>query len=265
QAYIADIEARETPGTPAILQTMRAALAMELKEKLGVDRIERREEELAARAYERLSAHPGIALMGDVGPEHRLPIFSFNIRIGSSWLHPRFVTTLLNDLFGIQSRAGCSCAAPYGHRILHIDRQRSSELRKSIMDGNIGLKPGWTRVNFHFLHTDDEVDFLCDAILFVADNGTKFLPLYEFDIRTGAWRCRGFEENVERCDLDTETRPAASATLPAGAALFRAYLEEALRRAGELGERFSPSELKHTEENLIPFLYVQEAQHGVHQ
>ena len=114
------------------------------------------------------------------------------MRVGSSWLHPRFVTTLLNDLFGIQSRAGCSCAAPYGHRILHIDERKSRELRRSIADGNVGLKPGWARVNFHFLHTDLEVQFICQCIRFVAEHGKSFLPLYSFDIRSGAWRHRDF-------------------------------------------------------------------------
>ena len=176
QAYSTDIEVREKPGTPGILQTLRAALAMELKEILGPERIADHEAELARRAHAVLQGHPGIDLMGGVGPENRLPIFSFNIRVGSSWLHPRYVTTLLNDLFGIQSRAGCSCAAPYGHRILHIDERKSRELRRSIMCGNVGLKPGWTRVNFHFLHTDDEVDFICRSILFVADHGRNSAP-----------------------------------------------------------------------------------------
>ena len=36
-------------------------------------------------------------------------------------LHHNFVVALLNDLFGIQSRGGCSCAGPYGHRLLGID------------------------------------------------------------------------------------------------------------------------------------------------
>src|SRR5208337_2281094 len=124
QAYSTDIEVREKAGTPGILQTLRAALAMELKEMLGPERIAAHESELACRAHAALCAHPGIDLIGGVGPENRLPIFSFNVRVGSSWLHPRFVTTLLNDLFGIQSRAGCSCAAPYGHRMLHIDEHK---------------------------------------------------------------------------------------------------------------------------------------------
>jgi selenocysteine lyase/cysteine desulfurase len=255
QAYSADVEVREKAGTPGILQTLRAALAMELKETLGTSRIEEREAELARRADASLSAHPGIELMGRVGPEERLPIFSFNIRVGPSWLHPRFVTTLLNDLFGIQSRAGCSCAAPYGHRLLHIDERQSQEFRRTIARGNVGLKPGWTRVNFHFLHTDEEVDFLCRAILFVADHGKKFLPLYQFDLHTGTWKHRSFTpEPVSLGLAATAAGPAAAeADLPQ---LFDGYLEEAHRATDALAARWSEGELKTTEKDLIPFVFV---------
>jgi selenocysteine lyase/cysteine desulfurase len=256
QAYSTDIEVREKPGTPGILQTLRAALAMELKEMLGPERIASHEAQLARRAHAVLCGHPGIELMGGLGPEDRLPIFSFNVRVGSSWLHPRYVTTLLNDLFGIQSRAGCSCAAPYGHRILHIDERKSRELRRSIMCGNIGLKPGWARVNFHFLHTDDEVDFICRSILFVADHGKKFLPLYRFDMRSGVWRHRDFVPppvpfGLEQALYGQETRQHRDEP-PDLARLFEEYLAEARKCAGSIAQQ----DLKSTEEDLIPFVYV---------
>jgi selenocysteine lyase/cysteine desulfurase len=264
QAYSPDIEVREKPGTPGILQTLRAALAMELKEALGPERIARREEELCRLAHARLSGHPSIQLMGDVSPEHRLPIFSFTIRVGTSWLHPRFVTTLLNDLFGIQSRAGCSCAAPYGHRILHIDTHTSQELRRSIMCGNVGLKPGWARVNFHFLLEDVEAEFICRAILFVAEHGTRFLPYYDFDIHTGTWRHRdhaaaptvfGLPEALACSSGDREGDSAAAE--PDLAELFDGYLAEAARLVQAGSRTWSDDTMKRTEEALIPFVYIQ--------
>jgi selenocysteine lyase/cysteine desulfurase len=261
QAYSSDIEVREKPGTPGILQTMRAALAMELKEKLDPARIAAREGELVRRVHAVLSANPAIELMGDVGPEHRLPIFSFNIRVGPSWLHPRFVTRLLNDLFGIQSRAGCSCAAPYGHRILHIDVKKSSELRRSIMRGNIGLKPGWVRLNFHFLHTDEEVDFLCRAIAFVAERGKQFLPLYRFEMHTGAWEHTthrpapapfGLEAALAAARSPAEARGPAA---PPDGALFAGYLAQAAALADQCAAQWSEAGMESTEKDLIPFVY----------
>ena len=260
QAYSTDIEVREKPGTPGILQTLRAALAMELKEKLDPARIAARELELVRRVHALLLAHPAIDLMGDVGPEHRLPIFSFNIRVGPSWLHPRFVTRLLNDLFGIQSRAGCSCAAPYGHRILHIDGRKSSELRRSIMRGNIGLKPGWVRLNFHFLQTDDEVDFISRAILFVAERGKQFLPLYRFDMQSGSWEHTTHHPAPAPFGLEAALSAAGEPAAPAPGpddqnALFAGYLAQAVALADELSARWSESGMKSTEKDLIPFVY----------
>jgi selenocysteine lyase/cysteine desulfurase len=261
QEYNPDIEVREKPGTPAILQTIRAALAMELKEKLDPARIGRRELELTRRAHEALSGAPGVEVLGEVPPEQRLPIFSFNIRAGGAYLHPRFVATLLNDLFGIQSRAGCSCAAPYGHRILHIDGAHSRELRRSIMGGRAGLKPGWARVNFHFLHTDGEADFICRAIRFVAERGARFLPLYSFDIATGAWVHREAAPARVECGLDAALAGKAARARARGSRslsrLFEGYLAEAGRLADGLEARPGAARISVTEGGPVPFLYAE--------
>ncbi|MCX7029263.1 MAG: aminotransferase class V-fold PLP-dependent enzyme [Spirochaetes bacterium] len=261
QEYSPDIETRETPGTPGILQTFRAALALELKDRLDPARIGSRERELVARAEEALASHPSIELMGGPGLARGLPIFSFNVRVGASWLHPRFVTTLLNDLFGIQSRAGCSCAAPYGHRLLHIDTQTSDRLQQTIRRGNIGLKPGWTRVTFHFLHTDREVEFIAAAIRFVADHGVKFLPAYRFDVHTGAWRHR--EAAPVRATFGL-TEALRGSVYPAAmdvsedtlGLLFDGYLAAAGRFADEMARCHAGVQLKTTEKDLVPFVYV---------
>jgi selenocysteine lyase/cysteine desulfurase len=259
QEYSPEIEVREKPGTPGILQTLRAALALQVKERLGPERIEERERELARRAMERLWAHPAIEIIGNPDPRKRIPIFSFNIRAGDSHLHARFVTVLLNDLFGIQSRAGCSCAGPYGHRVLHIDEKKSLEFKHAILEGHVGVKPGWARVNFHFLMTDEELDFLCAAILFVAENGKYFLPLYEFELATGSWRHRSFPQpevnfGLEEALAAGPEQPARPAAAEAG--LYRAYLEEARRQAEALKARFSEADLATTERDLMPFVYA---------
>jgi hypothetical protein len=103
------------------------------------------------------------------------------------------VTKLLNDLFGIQSRAGCSCAGPYGHLLLDITDEESSKYRHSIQQGLLGLKPGWVRINIHYTFTREDVDFLAKAIEFVAKNGHLFLPEYTFHIQTGEWIHKGYQ------------------------------------------------------------------------
>ncbi len=186
-----DIEARETAGTPGFFQTLRAAYAMEVKHAIGVDAIHAREHAAASRALALWREIDGIQILGPDDPDVRLGIVSFNITDASgAILHPRFVTVLLDDLFGIQSRAGCSCAGPYGHQLLGIDDATTERFRSCALDGIHGLKPGWARIGFHYTMDDAEVDYLIDAVRFLAQVGSRFLPLYTFDVNSGGWTHR---------------------------------------------------------------------------
>ncbi len=265
QSYNPQIEVREKPGTPGIVQTLRAALALELKEKLGPERIEAREKELIRRALEKFSSCHPIEIMGNADPERRIAIFSFNVRAGASYLHPRFVTILLNDLFGIQSRAGCSCAGPYGHRVLHIDALRSLRFKDRLLHGFLGVKPGWARVNFHFLMTDEEFDYVSGAVCFVCRYGKYFLPIYEFDIHTGNWRHRNYPPPPVRFGLEEALVEAPPAGGPPGAegeapeaeaGRYRRIMHEALELAERLKRQFDEGAVRTTEQDLIPFVYV---------
>ncbi|RJF72229.1 aminotransferase class V-fold PLP-dependent enzyme [Deinococcus cavernae] len=186
-AYISDIEAREDAGTPAIIGKVRTALTFKVKEELGVAHLTAREHELFGRAMARLRFHPRIRVLGN--PEApRLAFLSFLVGTSSGGqLHPRFVVRLLNDLFGIQSRGGCACAGPYGHRLLNIDDAHSDRYLQCILGDMEGVKPGWTRLNLAPWFTDEEVEFILKALEFVAEYGERFVPLYHFDWHSGAW------------------------------------------------------------------------------
>ena len=117
--YHSQPEEREEGGTPSIVGAVRAGLAMQLKEEVGCERIMALEKEVCSYVFSQWEAVDQLVM---VGPRHvpRLPIFSFLIRHPQSglFLHHYFVSALLNDLFGIQARGGCSCAGPYG-QVLH--------------------------------------------------------------------------------------------------------------------------------------------------
>jgi selenocysteine lyase/cysteine desulfurase len=193
--YSEDIEIREKAGTPGVLQTIKAALAIDLKDAVGIENIEAKEFEYTSRALDRLSRHPKIKILGPLDPENRISIVSFMIKHEDKYLHPKFITKLLNDLFGIQSRAGCMCAGPYGHLLLDITEERSQKFRCITQEGKLGLKPGWCRVNFHYLFTEIEFEFICKTIEFVADYGFLFLNEYAFDIFSGEWTHLHFEDS----------------------------------------------------------------------
>ena len=141
--FFDDIEEREKAGTPGVLQTAKAALAFMVKDAVSVDWIERRERELLERAFDAWRANPRIEILGDPDPAKRIGVVSFNVKDGDGRrLHPKFVTVLLNDLFGIQSRAGCSCAGPYGHDLLGIDEATSERYREAIREGSLRGETG---------------------------------------------------------------------------------------------------------------------------
>jgi len=187
QAYLADIEHREEGGTPEIVGAIRAGLAFDLREKVGAERVFTHEKAMARKALRRWGKHPNIQILGSHETD-RLPIFSFLIKNGDKYLHYNFVVALLNDLFGIQARGGCSCAGPYGHRLLNIDLETSREYEKVIAKGVEILKPGWVRVGFNYFFSDEDCELLLRAVEWIAENGHKMLPYYTFDESTGVWR-----------------------------------------------------------------------------
>ncbi|HVQ96522.1 MAG TPA: aminotransferase class V-fold PLP-dependent enzyme [Mycobacteriales bacterium] len=185
--YLDDPIAREEGGTPAIVESIRAGLVFQLKQAVGTDLIQAREERYWRRALTSWQANERLRILGNPNAP-RLSIVSFLVRHGPHYLHHNFVVAVLNDLFGIQARGGCSCAGPYGHRLLGIDADHSHALRAEIQIGCEGIKPGWVRVNFNYFISDAVCDYLIAAVHLIADEGWKLLPDYRFDPQTGLWR-----------------------------------------------------------------------------
>ena len=170
-AYLPEPEHREEGGTPAIIESVRAGLVFQLKEAVGVETIRAAEERFLQRAVAAWREEPAIEILGNLDAE-RLSIVSFVVRAPSGrYLHHNFVVAVLNDLFGIQSRGGCSCAGPYGHRLLGIDIERSHEFEREITGGCEGIKPGWVRVNFNYFLSDAVADYIVEAVRLVARDG----------------------------------------------------------------------------------------------
>ena len=184
--YVGDPEVREEGGTPDIIGSIRAGLVFQLKQAVGHRTIREREQGFIRRAIESWESNPNIEILGN-RDAWRLSIVSFVVRHGGRYLHHNYVATLLNDLFGIQARAGCSCAAPYGHRLLGIDQETSKKLEREIVKGCEAVKPGWVRVNFNYFLSEDSFDFLLKAVHMVAAEGWKLLPQYQVEPKTGQW------------------------------------------------------------------------------
>jgi selenocysteine lyase/cysteine desulfurase len=185
--YLDDPVAREEGGTPAIIESIRAGLVVALKQAIGTDLIAAREERLWRHVLRRWADVPQIEVLGNKR-SRRLSIVSFRIRHGAQYLHHNFVVAVLNDLFGIQARGGCSCAGPYGHRLLAIGAARSHALRDEAGHGCDGIKPGWSRVNLNYFISSTAADYIAAAVELIAVDGYRLLPDYRFDPHTGLWR-----------------------------------------------------------------------------
>ncbi len=231
-AYLVDPAHREEGGTPAIIESVRAGLVFQLKEAVGTATIRAAEERLLERAVTAWSHEPALEILGNLDAP-RLSIVSFVVRSPSgSHLHHNYVVALLNDLFGIQSRGGCSCAGPYGHRLLGIDLERSHAFEREITGGCEGIKPGWVRVNFNYFLSDAVADYVIEAVRMVARDGWRLLGDYTFETASGLWRHRrGVVEppvrlrDIRYGDDGTVTMPAADAR--GGEEMLAEHLREA--------------------------------------
>ena len=187
-SYLDDIELREDGGTPGFLQTIRIALAIQLKEEMNTKNIHNREEEINKEIFKRLKSIKNLRLLAQQH-EDRLGVFSFYIND----LHFNLGVKLLNDKFGIQTRGGCSCAGTYGHFLLHVDQQTSSELIEKIADGCLLDKPGWIRMSIHPTTTNSEVAFICDSIKAMAENFKEWEKDYSYNGETNEFVFKNYD------------------------------------------------------------------------
>ena len=174
--YVDDIETREDGGTPGFLQAIKTALSIQLKTKMGVENILKREHEINELVFDKLSKISNLVILAAQHTE-RLGIFSFYIKD----VHYNLVVKLLNDRFGIQTRGGCSCAGTYGHFLLHVDQQTSKGIEQKILDGCSIERPGWVRMSIHPTTSTKELIFICESIQLVAENHVEWAKDYTYN------------------------------------------------------------------------------------
>jgi selenocysteine lyase/cysteine desulfurase len=177
--YFENIEDREDGGTPGFLQTIKTALAIKLKEQMGVDRMLEREHEILHQVFSILEDVPNINILA-TQHKNRLGVVSFYI----DDLHYNLAVKLLNDKFGIQTRGGCSCAGTYGHYLLHVDQETSHELTDQISLGDLVRKPGWIRMSIHPTTTCDEIEYVCNSIKELTENFKDWSLDYNYNKHT---------------------------------------------------------------------------------
>ena len=187
--YIQDVELKEESGTPNIIGSIRIGLMISVMSKIPHREILLKEEKYIHLFLDKLNGIPNLNILHGnlLKNEPHIPVFSFLISFGGRFLHPNYVCALLNDLFGIQSRPGCSCAPNYGKYLLGFDKdeEQFKSLEKLIKEGKEIFKPGYTRLNLPYFYPEYIIDYVIEAIKLICEYGNLLLGLYNYDINTG--------------------------------------------------------------------------------
>ena len=191
--YIDNIEDREDGGTPGFLQVIKTALAIQLKEKMGVDKILQREHEILDYVFATLAPHKNIVILAPQH-QHRLGVVSFYIED----LHFNLGVKLLNDRYGIQTRGGCSCAGTYGHYLLNVDQELSNALVCQIDAGDLIQKPGWIRMSFHPTTTNAEIVYVCQSLIELAQHHREWAKDYVYEAKTNEFVHHSFVSSANQ-------------------------------------------------------------------
>ena len=219
QAYIQNTQEREEAGTPDILGCIRAGLVFGLHERLNMQHCHEMELNLAKKLFPIIQSDPRIRILGT--PDRIAPIVSFNIEFDDQlFLHYNFVVSVLNDLFGIQARGGCACAGPYAQKLLGMSDDTIDRFNECLQrSGQEIFRPGFVRLGVHWTMTDEEVETIGRAILWIAQHGWRLLSVYQVDAETGEWKHRVSNHDAERQWLsdslylgDSSTMASSSAT-----------------------------------------------------
>lgn len=181
--YVDNIEAREDGGTPGFLQAIRIALAIQLKEKMGVENIHKREVQLLERAFDGMKKINGLHILAE-NIKDRLGVVSFYMED----IHYNLIVKIMNDRFGVQLRGGCACAGTYGHFLLGVSPEKSREISQKINSGDLSGKPGWVRLSLHPTMTDQELDTVIDGLSQLAKNYPEWAKEYVYKAKTNEFK-----------------------------------------------------------------------------
>jgi len=192
--YLDDIELREDGGTPGFLQAIRIALAIKLKEQIGVEKMRNREKQLVKEAFRLLTPIPGLKILSD-HIQDRMGIISFYMED----VHYNLVVKMLNDRFGVQVRGGCACAGTYGHFLMGITPEKSKAIVEKISHGDLSSKPGWIRLSLHPSMTNEELQIVAKGLQEISTHHKEWEKDYIYNPHNNEFKHQ--EETKDKIEL----------------------------------------------------------------
>eukprot|EP00520_Triparma_pacifica_P000461 CAMPEP_0118672442 /NCGR_PEP_ID=MMETSP0785-20121206/22541_1 /TAXON_ID=91992 /ORGANISM="Bolidomonas pacifica, Strain CCMP 1866" /LENGTH=1068 /DNA_ID=CAMNT_0006567401 /DNA_START=18 /DNA_END=3221 /DNA_ORIENTATION=- len=178
-------------GTPDVVGCVRAGMAFMVKRMAGVTEEKEVSRNAWVTSWLKTNA-PNVVILDN--HDTSLPIVPFLIRFQERFLHYNFVCSLLNDLFGVQTRGGCMCAGGWSQRILGLTdsaglpNSENVKLESALVDRCEVLRPGYTRFSLPTSVTRREAEYALQAVKFVSEWGWLFMLEYAVEERTGVWR-----------------------------------------------------------------------------
>lgn len=177
--YLENPEEREEGGTPDIIGAIRLGLVFHLKASIGDKFIMNTELNHFKNIVKRIEAIPNFELIGNTKAK-RIPILSFRIKHENKVFHYGFISALLNDLFGIETRGGCACAGPYAWYLMKISAEELEKYNKFKLDGADLYAPGFSRLSINYFFSEQVIEYILEALNFISMHAIYFLPLYRF-------------------------------------------------------------------------------------
>ena len=259
--YVKKSYEREEGGTPEILGSIRCGLVFQLRQAVGPQLISQLESDFTNRAFDEFKNCKNLVILGHGSNTPRLPIFSFLIRHHNSFLPSTFVSILLNDLFGIQTRSGCACAGPFSHLLFGLKYSDAKNLENVLLsdDDYEFLRPGFVRLNFNYFMDEDTFTYIVRAVKFVAENGYKLLPHYYFYPETGEWLhnqnrkfpTRRWLQNISYKNGKLEYRQEIGYKITSPSKEYEKYLKNAEELVDQAVKEFSNPKFRIVDQDLL--------------
>ncbi|MBU0597973.1 aminotransferase class V-fold PLP-dependent enzyme [Patescibacteria group bacterium] len=150
------------PGTPNAVGAVSMAIALNQLEKIGIEKIEAYESDLAREAFDALKKNERVCLL--VRSNHLSTVIPFVIEGQDS----RIVAERLNKEFGIGVRAGSFCVYDVVRNLLEIEDEQ--KIIEAVNHGDTSLIPGIIRASFALCNSKADVKRFIQAINFITQN-----------------------------------------------------------------------------------------------
>ncbi len=181
---------REEAGTPNIPGAISLAVAIDVLDRIGMQKIYEEEEELILIAMKKMKEIQDILIYGepDCNVCPRVASISFNIK----GMDHGLVAAILNDYHNIAVRNECFCAHPYVKEMILDHLLEATEyVEEENFEEEFKLKSGMVRASFGLYNSLSDVNALADALMDIVTNKEKYSAIYHVDVN-GEYRHNSF-------------------------------------------------------------------------